>query len=114
MRWRAHARESQDREHVRRSQSSLSKFLLVFLMNAIDKRAVPFRVDIEIMTEAPIDKGIDGISIGNEMLEMESLQEQRKNVLCPDSLESFRGAIPVLKHGFIAAKLMIVSIRRRK
>ena len=58
-------------------------------VDAVDEAAIPWRFRVEVMAETPVDERVDHVPETDERMEMESFEQQRKNVLGADSLKSF-------------------------
>ena len=82
--------------HVRRLDATAFDFFHVEGVHAIDERAVPFVIGIEVRAETTIDKDIDDVAEADEEFEMEAFDEKRQDILRTDAFESFFRAIPVL------------------
>lgn len=58
-------------------------------VDTIDESAIPRRFRVEVMAETPVDERVDHVSETDERMEMESFEQQRKNVLGADSFKPF-------------------------
>ena len=79
-------------------------------MDTVNEALVPNRISVQVVTEAPIDEWINHISKGYESVELEPLEQQRKNILGTNPLKAFNGAVPVHEFIFLALKLEVITI----
>ena len=89
-------------------------FVVVALVHCIDEGPIPFGGGVKMRTEGAVDEWVDHIAIGKEEMEMESLQQQGKDVLRSNAFEALNRAIPALVELFIAIELDIEAVRGRK
>src|SRR5579863_3064840 len=89
-------------------------FLLIAQVHAVDELPIPGFLGIKIMSEGPADKGVDHIAAAEEELEVEVLEQQRQDILSPDSLEALARAVPVFVKLFISLESAIVAIAIRE
>src|SRR5438128_2017172 len=85
------------RQHVSWPDAAGVHFFLIAVMYAVNEIPVPLLGCVEVVTESAIDKWVDHIAKTGKKLKMKILKQQRKDVLRPYALETFRRAIPVFK-----------------
>ncbi len=60
-----------------------------YTLTPVDKIAIPFVFRIKIMPKATVDENIENIGKSHKHVKMEIFDQQRQDILCPNSLESF-------------------------
>src|SRR5579863_404379 len=105
---------SEDGEDMSRLEAACGEFLLIALVDGVDKAAIPLGLSIEIIAERSVDKWLDHIGEGYENIEMKILEQERQDVLRSDALESVDGAVVVEVHFLITLELPIESVGRRE
>ncbi len=73
--------DSHRRHHVRRLDAATFDFLNIERVSAVDERAIPFALGVEIRTKRPVDKNVDDVSKRDEQIKMKPLDKERQNVL---------------------------------
>ena len=101
-------------DHVGRGECAEPESFLVECVNAIDEVPVPFALGIEVVTEAAIDEDVHDVSERDEDLELECVDEQRKDVMAANALEAVLRAIPVLVLELEAVELSVVAVSLRE
>ncbi len=79
-------------------------------MRAVDERAVARIIGIEVVAEAPVDEDVDHVAERRKRTEMELSDQQGEDVLRPDPLEAFLGAVPVLVELLGALQGVVVAL----
>jgi len=87
---------------------------LIALVYAVDEAPIPGLSRVKVETEGTIDKRINHIAETDKKLELEILEQQRQDVLRPDTLKTLHRAIPVLIKLLITLKLPIKTVGWRQ
>ena len=74
--------------HVGRLDGPTIDALLINGVHPVNKLCIKFAIGIEIMSEVSVHEDVNNIPEADKEVEVEFLQEQRQNFLCPDSLKS--------------------------
>ena len=98
-------------QHMRRFQGATLDLRRIKSLNEVDECTVPFFGGIEVRTEAAVDKDIDDVAERDEQFKIETLDQQRQDVLCADSFEAFLGAVPILVLFLVPFQQMIEFVR---
>ncbi len=99
---------------MRGSEFSCTQSLLVERVHAIDEVTVPFLVGLEVVAKTAIDEDVDDVGEADVRAKMESVEQKRKDLLRPNTLEALAGTIPVLVKFLVAVELAVVTILGRQ
>ena len=91
-----------------------NEFFIVAPMHLVDEGAVPLRCRVEVATERAIDERVDRVTVADEEAEVESIEQQGKNVLGSHALKALSGAVPALIQLFVIAHQSIETIGGRQ
>src|SRR4029077_7259517 len=88
--------------------------LLITCMHLIDERPIPWLLHIEVVPESTVGEWVEHIGESHKKLEMKISQEQRQDVLRPDSLETLFGTVPVLVQLLVPVEDGVEAVGRRQ
>ena len=103
----AHAHDSQ---HLCRFDPTLADQTVIQLADAVDERHILIICGTKVMPEATVHEDVRNIPESSEGLELKEIDQERKDILRTDSLETFRGAIHVFINFLKALQLVVVFI----
>lgn len=98
------------RQHGGRFQLAVHEAQFIRSMDPIDEIPVPVGSRAEIVPEWPIDECENHVAIRQEQTEMEAFQQQGKNILCADALETRRRTVVIDE--LLASACFVRSLQR--
>ena len=91
-------------------EDASGEFLLIALMDGVDKATIPLGLGVEVIAEGAVDERVDYIGECYENIEMKILKQEREDVLRSYAFESIGGTVVVQVHLLIAMKLLIEPV----
>lgn len=85
------------RKHDRGLDNAMGESELVELIDEVDQAAVTRVFGIVIVPISPVDEQVDQATVAQEIVEMKTRNQQGKNILGTDALETISGAVAVYR-----------------